>query len=297
MILQENIPLGPKTTMKIGGTARWYAELQTKADVEEAWKTAREKNVPLVILGGGANTVFEEGTIEALVVKIAADDMAVEGNAATARTGCILATLLNGCAKRGLDLSPLAGIPGTLGGAIVGNAGQGPGGVWLDSFLESVTVYDGRWKTLSKADCHFSYRESIFKHWPADPALPTDGHCPILWEATLRAPPRPEADVQANITALLRKKIETQPQRLTAGSCFKAVGGTPAWQLIDGAKMKGFIVGGVQISEKHANFLINTGTGTFKDVMGLITAVRAKVPALQDIEMRLIGKEGRVVLS
>ena len=304
--------------MKIGGPARYYAELTTKEDVEEAWAFARRKNVPLIVLGSGANTVFADGTINALVVRIIAEQVTaehvtpsfVEGRHATTNghgsseltmtrlrveTGKILATLINELADQNLDLSALTGIPGTLGGALVGNAGQGPKGIWLDSFVESVTVFDGEWKTLPKADCRFQYRESIFKHW--EPRSPnSEVRSPILWETALNLPSRPAAEIKTDINALLKKRIETQPHRLTAGSCFKAVERTPAWQLIDRAGLRGLKVGGVQISDKHANFLINAGGGTFADLVSLITTVREKVPELQGIEMRLIGEDGTVIL-
>ncbi|MFA6039682.1 MAG: UDP-N-acetylmuramate dehydrogenase [Candidatus Peribacteraceae bacterium] len=301
MTIQELIPLGPKTTMKIGGSARYYAELKTKDDVEEAWKFSREKNVPLIVLGAGANTVFADGTINALIVRITADNLVIQEPdtrnqipAIHAETGISLATLINRLADHNLDLSALTGIPGTLGGALVGNAGQGPKGIWLDSFVESVTVFDGEWKTLAKAECQFAYRESVFKHWESR-SPKSEVRSPILWESTLTLPSRPAAEIKADINALLKKRIETQPHRLTAGSCFKAVEGTPAWQLIDKAALKGLKVGGVQISDKHANFLINAGGGTFTDLTALIKTVRGKVPALQGIEMRLIGEDGGIV--
>ncbi len=286
MTIQELIPLGPKTTMKIGGKARWFAELKTKEDVEDAWKFSREKNVPLLVLGGGANTVFADGTIEALVVKVISDNIAIKGNDVTAAAGCILATLLNRCAEANLDLSALTGIPGTLGGALMGNAGQGPQGVWLDSFVVSVTaLVNGQWQTFAREECNFRYRESGFKTMPDV----------ILWEARLSLPSRPTAEVKEAINLALKKRLEIQPYRFTAGSCFKAVDGTPAWKLIDKAGLRGFHVGGVQISDRHANFLINTGTGTFVDLLQLIAATREKVPQLQGIEMRLVGENGKVI--
>jgi UDP-N-acetylmuramate dehydrogenase len=287
MKIQDFVPLGPKTTMKIGGKARWYAELKTKTDVEEAWAFAKEKNVPFVVLGGGANTVFADGTIDALIAKVAADQNRIEGNTVTAEAGCILATLINACAEKNLDLSALTGIPGTVGGAIVGNAGQGPKGIWLNSFVVSVTAFvNGEWKILSKDACDFRYRESAFKMMKNV----------VVWETILHVPSRPSVEIKSEIELLLKKRFETQPHRLTAGSCFKAVDGTPAWQLIEAAGLRGFAVGGVKFSEKHANFLINENKGTFADLVALVKAAKEKVPRLNGIEMRLIGEDGSVIL-
>ena len=147
MDIQENVLLKNKTTMRIGGTAKYYADLTEKKDVEEAVHFAEEKEVPLIILGGGSNTIFADGTIDALVCRIKADDVQVDGNTVTVEAGKILAMLLNELAEKGLDLSALTGIPGSMGGAIFGNAGQGPKGIWLNSFVDSVTAFiGGEWK-------------------------------------------------------------------------------------------------------------------------------------------------------
>ena len=287
MPIQENVSIGTKTTMKIGGIARYYAELKTRTDAEEAQRFAKKKHLPLIPLGSGANTVFADGTINAVVVRIAADDMMLHGESATVEAGKPLASLIMELAKENLDLSALTGIPGTVGGAIVGNAGQGPSGTWLDAFVLSVTaLIDGEWKMLEKEECGFSYRESVFK---------TTENA-IVWSVTLELPSRPKAEILADVERLLKKRIETQPHVRTAGSCFKALwDGTPAWKAIDAAGLKGFRVGGVAISEKHANFLINEKDGTFEDLAGLLKQVRAKVPDLEGIEMRLYGEDGSIV--
>ncbi|MDD4319601.1 MAG: FAD-binding protein [Candidatus Peribacteraceae bacterium] len=289
MLLQEHIPVGTKTTMKIGGSARWYAELLTKADAEEAQRFAREKNVPLIVLGGGANTVFADGTIDALVVRIKADAVRIDGRNVVAEAGTILASLINTCAEHELDLSALTGIPGTVGGALFGNAGQGPKGTWLDSFVTSVTaLVDGEWKTFSKDECDFRYRESAFKQMPDV----------VLWETNLIFPSRPETKIKADIERLIKRRFETQPHLKTAGSCFKAVGdGTPAWQLIEKAGLRGFKIGGVQVSEKHANFLLNVDKATFADVLAVTQKICEAVPQIEGIEMRLYGEDGKVVRS
>jgi len=290
MTIQENIPLAPKTTMRIGGNARYFAELKTKQDAEDAWQFAKEKKIPLIVLGAGANTVFAGGTIKALVVHILAQEIEVSGNTVRADTGCALATLVATLAKRGLDLSTLTGIPGTVGGAIFGNAGQGPQGVWIDHYVQTVTVFaEGEWKTLSKDECRFAYRESAFKHWP----LPTP---PILWKITLTVPSRATDDIENDITMLLKKRSVAQPNFRTAGSCFKTQpDGTPAWKLIETAGLKGSKIGDLQISDKHANFLINTGSASFDDLLKTVEKIRASVPKPMQLEMRLIGEDGKTI--
>ncbi len=288
MQIQELVPLGPKTTMRIGGKARYYADLKTREDAEEAVKFAQEKAIPLIILGGGSNTVFADGTINALVVRLKNDAMTVNGNMVTVEAGKILASLLNDLAKQNLDLSALTGIPGTVGGAIFGNAGQGHGGIWINSFVKHVTVLmDGQWQTLTPDQCGFAYRESLFK----DAANP-----PIIWEVELEVPSKPEAEVEAEIERLLKKRFETQPHLKTAGSCFKSTeDGTPAWKLIDAMGLRGHKEGGIQISEKHANFLLNIEQGSFDDIVRITTLVQEKVPEIAEIEMRLFGNNGKLM--
>ncbi len=298
MLIQELIPLGPKTTMRIGGKARWYADIVTKEDVEEAWKFAKEKGIPLIPLGGGSNTIFADEVIEALVVRIKNETAVIDGNRVTVSAGKILGSLLNELATQNLDLSPLTGIPGTLGGAIFGNAGQGPKGIWIDTFIESVTVFiDGHWKTMTQEECHFRYRESIFKDL-ADSRnqKPETRNQLIIWSAILKIPSRPAADVKAEIERLIKKRIETQPHLKTAGSCFKALpDGTPAWQLIEKAGLRGTKIGGIQISEKHANFLLNVEKGTFEDAIEAVKSIRRQVPQIENVEMRFIAHDGSLV--
>ncbi|TSC58599.1 MAG: UDP-N-acetylmuramate dehydrogenase [Candidatus Peregrinibacteria bacterium Greene0416_19] len=324
MQLQENVPVGPKTTMRIGGQARYFAELMTREDVEEAVRFAKEKRIPLIVLGGGSNTIFADGIIEAFVVRLKHDAVTIDENKVTVGAGKILASLLNDLAAKDLDLSPLTGIPGTVGGAVFGNAGQGAsrpspivaspigtesmhthatnaatagaGGIWISSFIDTVTVYiDGEWKTLTKDECHFRYRESWFK----DLSLQTTNYQlqtpPVIWQVTLTVPSKPATDVQAEIERLIKRRIETQPHIKTAGSCFKSLpDGTPAWKLIDAAGLRGLKIGGIEVSEKHANFLLNVDKGTFQDALSITKTIKEKVPQITGVEMRFYAENGRI---
>ncbi len=285
MDIRELVTVGSKTTMRIGGQARYFAELMTREDVEHAVLFASEKNIPLILLGGGSNTIFADGVIEALVVRIKAEQMNVDGNRVTVQSGKILASMINELGEGGLDLSALTGIPGSIGGAIFGNAGQGPKGVWIDSFVVNVTVYvDGEWKIFTREECEFVYRESLFKHLQKQP---------IIWEVTLEVPSGDPVTIHDTVEALLKKRFETQPHLKTAGSCFKAVGGTPAWQLIEKAGLRGFKVGGVEISTKHANFLTKSeDTGSFRDAKAVVEKVKETIPEGLEVEMRFIQEDG-----
>lgn len=291
MDIKELEKVGTKTTMRVGGQARYFAELKTREDVEQACVFAAKKGVPLIVLGGGSNTVFCDDVLEALVVRLKADAVAIDGQTVTVSGGKNLAMLLNELAEKGLDLSPLTGIPGTVGGALFGNAGQGPKGIWINSYVISVTAYiDGKWLTLSNEECAFRYRESTFKDFSiinSQLSIP-----PVIWEATLQVPQNDPTAIKAEIERLIQKRIETQPHLRTAGSCFKAVGSTPAWQLIDAAGLRGLTIGGAQVAEKHANFLLNTGTATYADLKAVVDKVQSTINEPLSVEMRFIEKDG-----
>ena len=117
----------------------------------------------------------------------------------------------------------------------------------------------------------------------------------IIWKVMLNVPSCPEAEVKAEIERLIKKRIETQPHLKTAGSCFKALpDGTPAWQLIDKAGLRGTKIGGIQISEKHANFLLNVEKGTFEDATKITALIKEKVPQIAGVEMRFYDRTGGI---
>ncbi len=293
MIILEHVPLRPKTTMHIGGTARWFAELKTKQDVEDAFAFCRTKNCALVPLGAGSNTIFADGEINALVIQIRNDQCVIGDQQITVGAGATLATVVAKLADAGLDLSALTGIPGTVGGALFGNAGQGPTGVWIDSFVETVTVFiDGQWKNLTKAECGFGYRESGFKNGKLK--IENGKLQPsIIWEVVLNVSLGDAITINATISAMLKKRAESQVAARTAGSCFKAAGDVPAWKLIDAAGLRGLTVGGIQISPKHANFLVNPeDKGTFADAVKIVEKVKNTINVSLEVEMRFVGEDG-----
>ncbi|MBT4119581.1 MAG: FAD-binding protein [Candidatus Peribacter sp.] len=283
MDIQENVSLKGKTTMRIGGTAKYYADLSAKEDVEAAIKFAKENSIPLIMLGGGSNTIFADGEINALVVRIAASEVSIDGSLVTVEAAKNLPMLINELAADGFDLSPFTGILGTVGGAVFGNAGQGPKGIWIDSFIESVECFvDGSWKTMEKQECAFEYRESVFKKL----------NSPIIWSVNLTIPKKDPEEITAEIGRLLQQRLDTQPHVKTAGSCFKAVGDTPAWQLIDTAGLRETKSNGVHISEKHANFLINDGDATFEDAVNVVKTIDEGISEGLEVEMRFVKEDG-----
>lgn len=285
MEIREFVPLGTKTTMRIGGSARFYTEIKNRNDVELATAFAANRHLPFIVLGSGSNTIFADGTIEALIARMQADRVEIRDGVVRVEAGKNLAMLINELAEKGLDLSSLTGIPGTVGGALFGNAGQGPTGVWMDRFVRSVTMFEnGAWKTLSHSECSFAYRESIFKH--------KNSAAPVIFEVELVLPSRDPKEIAVTIELLLKKRMETQPHCKTAGSCFKAVGSIPAWKLIDAAGLRGLRIGDVEIATKHANFLLNTGKAAYADAKEIVERVRKSVQDPLEVEMRFIEHDG-----
>ena len=284
MELFENVSLKGKTTMRIGGTAAYYAELSSKEDIARATEFAAQKGVPLIPLGGGSNTIFADGEINALVVRMKNDAVQINNNAVTVGASKNLPALIFELAKEGLDLSALTGILGTVGGAVFGNAGQGPKDIWIGEYIDTTEVFvTGEWKTYTKQECAFGYRESAFKHM---------AQTPIIWEATLTLPSKPTNEIETEIQRLLQQRLDTQPHVKTAGSCFKAVSDTPAWQLIDNAGLRNTSAGDVHISKKHANFLINNGEGTFADAVRVVKTIEDGITEGLEVEMRFVKEDG-----
>ena len=140
---------------------------------------------------------------------------------------------------------------------------------------------------MTKDECNYRYRESWFKD---NAAL-----SPLIWSVTLRLPEIAPENIEAEVQRLLQQRLDTQPHIKTAGSCFKAVGGKPAWQLIDEAGLRKTTSGGVHISEKHANFLINDGEATFEDATKVVQTIEENIPEGLEVEMRFVKEDGTLL--
>jgi len=168
MQIEEHIPLGPLTTFKIGGPARFFARVKTTEELQEALAFAKEKNVKLFILGGGSNILVDDAGFDGLVIKVEITGVEEQGNVCIAGAGESWdALVLRAVEKKLWGIENLSGIPGTVGGAVVQNIGAY--GQVLSQTLEWVDVYDtvvGQEKRLSKEECKSGYRDSLFKHEP-----------------------------------------------------------------------------------------------------------------------------------
>ncbi|MDO8601103.1 MAG: UDP-N-acetylmuramate dehydrogenase [bacterium] len=247
--IRENVSLASYTSFKIGGPARYFFLAKNKDDLLKAVMAAKELNLPFFILGGGSNLLVSDKGYKGLVIK----------------TGESLSSYV----LKGLEWA--AGIPGTIQGAVYGNAGAF--GKSMKDAVESVEVFDlktGGIKVFKNRDCKFAYRTSIFKKNKNLIIVSVK----IVDEAKVSSP----RITGARIKEYLNYKKDTQPLNFpSAGSVFKNPAGFSAGELIEKCGLKGKKIGQAAISEKHANFIVNLGKGKAKDVVGLIKLIKAKV--------------------
>jgi UDP-N-acetylmuramate dehydrogenase len=265
---QANAPLGTRTWFACGGPAE---VLFRPADVPDlqAFLQARPRDVPYTVLGAGSNVLVRDGGISGVVIRLGGPfaEVTHTGTLLTAGAAALDLNVALGAAEVGLGgLEFLSGIPGTIGGAVAMNAGAY--GAEIKDVLVSAQALDpeGGLHTLSAADLGFSYRHS---------QLPPGW---IVVGATLGGAPAPQASILARIAEIRTAREASQPVKgKTGGSTFTNPPGHKAWELIDAAGCRGLVHGGAQVSEKHCNFLINTGTATASDLETLGENVRRRV--------------------
>lgn len=299
-ILRENVVLASYTSFGIGGPADLYAEPKTIEQLEKLITMAHEQGIPYWVLGGGSNTLFHDKGFRGLVIRPQFKKISVTENEIIAEAGATIAQLIQAAAKSDLSgLEVWVGLPGTVGGAVRGNAGAG--GVEVKDFLTSATILNSQEKRIEEwknGDLKFEYRESTLKDKP---------HLIVL-SATLQFQKKlPATEQRLIMQHTLAKRHASQPKGKSAGCAFKnATSLSPldhktittisAGKLIDECGLKGTRIGGVEISTIHANFLKNLGNGTQQDVMDLIELMKKTVKKEKNIdlheEIQVVGETG-----
>lgn len=283
----ENEPMNKRTTFRTGGAAEIFAEPKSEDEICAIIKLCRSENVPYMFIGNGSNLLVSDNGIGGVVIHIGNNlaNAYVEGDTITAQSGILLSRLANTAKQNSLSGMEFAsGIPGTLGGAIFMNAGA-YGGEMKDIVL-SVTYADenGDIRTISGNEADFGYRHSIF----------SDRGCAVL-KCTIKLEKGDTEQISALMKDYTKRRNEKQPIDMpSAGSTFKRPEGYFAGQLIENAGLKGTSVGGAQVSEKHAGFIVNKGGATSSDVVKLIELVKTKVfensGVMLEPEVKIIGK-------
>ena len=278
--LREDEPMSRHTTFRIGGPAALMALPRTVGEVKAAVKAARALGVEPFFLGNGSNLLVADGGYPGFVVKLAGDfDQIREVNRGLeAGSAVLLSRLSNALLGRGLTgLEFAGGIPGSVGGAVTMNAGAYGGEI--AQVLESATFLDesGEVRTLPASECGFGYRKSIF----------SDRKCLIL-KARFHLEQGDPAAIRARMEELAAKRREKQPLEYpSAGSMFKRPPGHFAAALIDQCGLKGLTVGGAQVSEKHAGFVVNRGGATCNHVLELVRQVKEEVLRQTGVELEM----------
>ena len=266
----RNEPMKKHTTFRIGGPADYYLCPHSAKEIQKVVEICREEKLPYFILGNGSNLLVSDKGYRGAVIQLwkNVSDIGVEGCLIHAKAGASLAKIAAQALEEGLTgMEFAAGIPGTLGGAVVMNAGA-YGGEMKD-ILKEVLVMDQQGKifTLEKKDLKLGYRTSAVKE---------KGY--IVLAAALELRPGNREEIKKLMEDLKQRRVEKQPLELpSAGSTFKRPEGYFAGKLIMDAGLRGFSIGGAQVSEKHCGFIVNTGGASASDVLALIRKVQKKV--------------------
>ncbi|KXG78587.1 UDP-N-acetylenolpyruvoylglucosamine reductase [Fervidicola ferrireducens] len=280
-------PMKYHTSFRIGGPADVMVLPQDVDEIRKVVNYCNQNSIPFFVMGNGTNLLVRDKGIRGVVIKIAQNfnDVKVEGNIIKARAGALLSLVAKAALENGLTgLEFASGIPGTLGGAIIMNAGAYDGE--MAKVVREVVVMDlkGEISSMKNEELDFSYR------WCK---LQTGGK--IVLEAKLELEAGAYEDIKRKMEEFSKRRKMKQPLNMpSAGSTFKRPPGNYAGFLIEKAGLKGFKVGDAMVSELHAGFIVNTGNATAKDVLSLIeiiqNRVKEKFGILLEPEIKVVGE-------
>ena len=310
--IQKNITLKDYTSFKIGGKAKYFFAAETKEDIIKVIKVAKKLDLPFFILGGGSNILVADEGYKGIVIKVKSQKLKVKSTGQKSKiieieSGVLLSKIITLALKNNLTgLEWAVGIPGTIGGAIRGNAGAF--GKSMADLVQGVEIFDvknEKIKIFKNKDCKFKYKNSIFKQ---NPNL-------IILSAVIRLKKGKQEDIKKKTKEYSDYRKKNQPLNFpSAGSVFKNYQGKiknqkllekfpelkefnkkqiiPAGWLIEKSGLKGKKINNVKISEKHCNFIVNLGKGKAKDVIALIELIKQKVKS----KFKIILEEEIVIL-
>lgn len=275
----ENVSLKKYNTYKIDANAKYLIFPNNLDDLVDLISYSKEEKLRYIILGNGSNVIFLNKEFDGVVINLKnLSNLEISGNQITAYAGVNLNLLVREAVSNQLGgLENLAGIPGTLGGAVIFNAGCY--GSTISDYLVNVTyLEDGEIKVLDKNDCQFGYRDSIFKN----------NKNKIVISAKFELPNKNREEMLETIKINLEKRTTSQPLEYpNAGSVFKNPEGTSSGKLIEDLGLKGYHINDAYVSEKHANFIINKGNATGEDIVNLINYIKTEVKNNYDIDLKL----------
>jgi len=288
--LKENVSLKDFTTFKIGGRAKYFLEVKNEKEFKKALLIANDFKIPFFILGGGSNILVSDKGFGGLVIRFKSDGIFLKKTSKNifeifCEAGVLLSKVVRFCLDRSLEGFEWAvGIPGTVGGALQGNAGAF--GREIGDVVKSVKVFDVKSKKIKvfkKKECNFKYRESIFKK----------KRNLIILSAIFKLKKGNKKKLESHVKEYLLYRKKNQPSLPCAGSVFKNPKNVSAKELIEKCGLKGKRIGGAEISKKNPNFIVNVKKAQSEDVIKLIELIEKKVKEKFKIklkrEIQLIG--------
>lgn len=263
-------PMKNHTTFRIGGNASCVIWIENEQQLAELFQLCKVEKIPYMVVGNGSNLLFSDEGYEGIILLIGSrmQEITVQGDLITAKAGVLMSKLSFVAKEHSLTgLEFASGIPGTIGGGVVMNAGAYGGE--LKDVITVVKVMDseGRIRKVESVDMHFGYRTSLIKEEPL-----------VVLEVEMQLKAGNKEAIQAQMDELASKRREKQPLEYpSAGSTFKRPEGFFAGALIQEAGLRGFSVGDAQVSEKHCGFVINKGNATCEEVTSLMQQVIQRV--------------------
>ena len=279
--VQENVSLAPYTSARIGGPADVLVMVKTANELMDVMTVLWERGIPYYVLGGGSNVLVSDKGVRGVVVLNRAKEVRFESGAQPTvwcEAGVVFSNLANRCASKGLSgLEWAATVPGTVGGAVYGNAGAFDGDMSKNLIWADVLTRNGR-ERFSVEQMQYGYRTSILKR---------SHETAIVLSAMLRLKNASVDEVSVKINQFSERRKETQPPGASMGSVFKNPAGDHAGRLIEAAGLKGTRIGNAEISTVHGNFFINHGETRAEDVRALIQLAQKTVAEKFNVELEL----------
>ena len=276
----EDEPLYKHTTYKVGGPARIYLAVKDIESLVKTIKYCRKHRIKYMIIGRGSNLLFSDKEYEGIIISLNENfnKVKINGLIIKAQAGVSMISLAYQAAKIGLSgFEFMGGIPGSIGGGIFMNAGAYK--YDIASVVKSVTLLNEKSEvvTYNKEQMKFSYRHSICQ----------DNHKLIILEAEFELTAKDPNEIKAVLDKRKERRMTTQPWNMpSAGSVFRNPENKAAWQYIDECGLRGYEIGGAQVSPKHSNFIVNNGYASAKDIYDLIMLVQQKVHEKFNVELK-----------
>lgn len=279
--VKENVSLAPYTSARIGGPADIFITADTVADLARAVRLMWKHDMPFILLGGGSNILVSDKGVRGVVILNRTKGVKFhsgDGPSVTADSGVVFSNLANRCASKGLGgIEWAATVPGTVGGAVYGNAGAF-GGDMAESLISAELLTENGRETFTVEQMGYAYRSS---------ALKRDEVKGIVLSAELRLMNSTKDDVTVKIQQFGAHRRATQPPGASMGSMFKNPEGDYAGRLIDTSGLKGTRIGNAEVSPLHGNFFINHGNTRAADIRELIEKVQKTVKEKQGVDLEL----------